>query len=38
MGVADDTPGDNMEWETLPDEVMEDEVFVTAVRDMLGSQ
>jgi hypothetical protein len=38
MEVVEDVPGDDMEWETLPDEMKEDEAFVTAVRDIMGSQ
>jgi hypothetical protein len=38
MEVTENIIGDDMEWETLPDEVKEDEAFVTAVRDIMGSQ
>jgi hypothetical protein len=38
MEVVEDVPGDDLEWETLPDEMKEDEAFVTAVRDIVGSQ
>jgi len=30
-------PGEDMDWETLPDELEEDQTFVHAARDIIGS-
>ena len=38
MDIVEDAEGDELEWETIPDELKVDEAFVAAVRDIVGSQ
>jgi len=38
MDVVEELPGDDMEWESLPDGMKDDEAFVTTVQDIVGSE
>ena len=38
MDVVEEVESDELEWETIPDELKEDEAFVTTVHDIVGSQ
>ncbi|THH13032.1 hypothetical protein EW146_g7141 [Bondarzewia mesenterica] len=38
QGIEEEMEGDDMHWETLLDELKEDEAFLTTVRDIIGSQ